>query len=235
MIQNHRFSTTDYHRQNLVKNCRVSMGLDQSIQCPLCDAELTLRKRARHLERHMEDIALFVLSQQDSDADGCNDFDDISDSESSVVSDLQSEFGLHSEVAEYRDASERSLIASQGPSRPVQSPLIPPTPEVKREVLLEPEREREHQRLANSLEVESQNVRKLNEYFLPGDGISSEVILVDLCRYLGKEAVVCLGTYRGTKGYFYSAYRSLTTVRSFNFLSLSICDLETILLNNRFV
>lgn len=34
-----------------------------------------------------------------------------------------------------------------------------------------------------------------NEYFIPGDGISREVIQADICRYLGNDALVKPGTH----------------------------------------
>lgn len=36
---------------------------------------------------------------------------------------------------------------------------------------------------------------RLNEYFIPGDGISREVIQADICRYLGNDALVKPGTH----------------------------------------
>lgn len=46
--------------------------------------------------------------------------------------------------------------------------------------------------------------------FLPGEGISREVIQADICRYLGREAT-CLATVRdGVQGYHIRAYRMLT-------------------------
>ena len=36
---------------------------------------------------------------------------------------------------------------------------------------------------------------RYNEYFLPGEGISREVIQADICRYLGNDALVRPGTY----------------------------------------
>lgn len=35
-----------------------------------------------------------------------------------------------------------------------------------------------------------------NEYFIPGDGISREVIQADICRYLGNDALVKPGTHQ---------------------------------------
>ncbi|KAN0071607.1 hypothetical protein V8E54_010203 [Elaphomyces granulatus] len=43
-----------------------------------------------------------------------------------------------------------------------------------------------------------------NEYFVPGDGISREVIQADICRYLGNDAL-------GRQGYLIRAYRNLTS------------------------
>jgi hypothetical protein len=34
-----------------------------------------------------------------------------------------------------------------------------------------------------------------NEYFIPGDGISREVIQADICRYLGNDALVRPGNH----------------------------------------
>ncbi|OJJ83052.1 putative transcription factor RfeG [Aspergillus glaucus CBS 516.65] len=50
-----------------------------------------------------------------------------------------------------------------------------------------------------------------NEYFIPGDGISREVIQADICRYLGNDALVRPGNHNGCQGYFIRAYRNLTS------------------------
>lgn len=83
----------------------------------------------------------------------------------------------------------------------------------------------------------SRFAERQNEYFIPGDGISREVIQADICRYLGNDALVRPGTHnvrlpcspavldqarigfneltwdkQGRTGYFIRAYRNLTTV-----------------------
>ncbi|KAB8233128.1 hypothetical protein BDV23DRAFT_101088 [Aspergillus alliaceus] len=50
-----------------------------------------------------------------------------------------------------------------------------------------------------------------NEYFIPGDGISREVIQADICRYLGNDALVRPGNHQGRQGFFIRAYRNLTS------------------------
>ncbi|KAJ5108525.1 hypothetical protein N7456_005200 [Penicillium angulare] len=50
-----------------------------------------------------------------------------------------------------------------------------------------------------------------NEYFIPGDGISREVIQADICRYLGNDALVRPGSHGGRQGFFIRAYRNLTS------------------------
>ncbi|KAK2759972.1 hypothetical protein FQN54_002708 [Arachnomyces sp. PD_36] len=50
-----------------------------------------------------------------------------------------------------------------------------------------------------------------NEYFVPGEGISREVILADICRYLGNDALVRPAPHQGTQGYMVRAYRNLTS------------------------
>ncbi|KAJ6034541.1 uncharacterized protein N7446_009290 [Penicillium canescens] len=50
-----------------------------------------------------------------------------------------------------------------------------------------------------------------NEYFIPGDGISREVIQADICRYLGNDALVRPGNHGGRPGFFIRAYRNLTS------------------------
>ncbi|KAJ5992452.1 hypothetical protein N7451_008176 [Penicillium sp. IBT 35674x] len=50
-----------------------------------------------------------------------------------------------------------------------------------------------------------------NEYFIPGDGISREVIQADICRYLGNDALVRPGNHEGRPGFFIRAYRNLTS------------------------
>ncbi|KAI9771804.1 MAG: hypothetical protein M1840_001574 [Geoglossum simile] len=52
---------------------------------------------------------------------------------------------------------------------------------------------------------------RTNQYFIPGDGISREVIQADICRYLGNDALVRPGSYQGREGYFLTAYRNLTS------------------------
>lgn len=73
----------------------------------------------------------------------------------------------------------------------------------------------------------------MNEYFLPRDGIDEEVIKADICRYLGNDVLVRLGSYEASEkmfweltlmvtqnpqtrqvqqGYFITSYRNLTTV-----------------------
>lgn len=49
------------------------------------------------------------------------------------------------------------------------------------------------------------------EYFIPGEGISREVIQADICRYLGNDAVVRPGSLNGRNGYYLRAYRNLTS------------------------
>jgi len=79
--------------------------------------------------------------------------------------------------------------------------------------------------------VEDTSQSNYNNYFLPGEGINREVIQVDICRYLGADARVrpfrhsdvrCFRCYaftslpslQGRQGYLITAYRGLTTVRS---------------------
>jgi hypothetical protein len=57
---------------------------------------------------------------------------------------------------------------------------------------------------------------RMNEYFVPRDGIDREVIQSDICRYLGNDALVRPGTYETPdgqviQGYYITAYRNLTT------------------------
>jgi len=52
---------------------------------------------------------------------------------------------------------------------------------------------------------------RTNQYFIPGDGISREVIQADICRYLGHDALVRPGNYQGRDGYVLTAYRNLTS------------------------
>ncbi|KAL2868528.1 putative transcription factor RfeG [Aspergillus lucknowensis] len=54
-------------------------------------------------------------------------------------------------------------------------------------------------------------LERQNEYFIPGDGISREVIQADICRYLGNDALVRPGNHNGRQGYFIRAYRNLTS------------------------
>ncbi|SLM34820.1 hypothetical protein LPUS_03772 [Lasallia pustulata] len=50
----------------------------------------------------------------------------------------------------------------------------------------------------------------LGEYFLPGDGIDRQVLQVELCKFLGSEAIARPGEYKGQKGYLIRAVRPFT-------------------------
>lgn len=88
-----------------------------------------------------------------------------------------------------------------------------------------------------------------NEYFVPGEGISREVIQADICRYLGNDALVrpgnhdvCLPNFliginqadltdnkQGRPGFFISAYRNLTSVSHHGSLTADkICPTENL-------
>jgi hypothetical protein len=55
---------------------------------------------------------------------------------------------------------------------------------------------------------------RANQWFIPGDGITREVITADITRYLGPDALVRpgigSGEFHGQAGYWITAYRSLT-------------------------
>ena len=86
-----------------------------------------------------------------------------------------------------------------------------------------------------------------NDYFLPGEDISREVITADICRYLGPDALVrpyrhqdvsspnsldlaLLSLKQGRSGYLITAYRALTSVsrsyRTCHHISLTDCILH---------
>lgn len=46
-------------------------------------------------------------------------------------------------------------------------------------------------------------VPRQNEYFIPGDGISREVIQADICRYLGNDALVRPGNHHVRLPFFF--------------------------------
>ncbi|KAF2438466.1 hypothetical protein P171DRAFT_504623 [Karstenula rhodostoma CBS 690.94] len=56
---------------------------------------------------------------------------------------------------------------------------------------------------------------RINQWFVPGEGIAREVITADIQRYLGPDALVRPGTgtgeYEGRPGYWITAYRTLTS------------------------
>lgn len=60
-------------------------------------------------------------------------------------------------------------------------------------------------------------LNRLNEYFVPRDGIDREVIAADITRYLGNDALVRPGTFENKEdgcamqGYFITSYRNLTS------------------------
>lgn len=57
-----------------------------------------------------------------------------------------------------------------------------------------------------------------NEYFIPGDGISREVIQADICRYLGNDALVRPGNHNVRFPFpFSSLFLSLTPYLYFCF------------------
>ncbi|KAJ4356705.1 uncharacterized protein N0V89_004741 [Didymosphaeria variabile] len=56
---------------------------------------------------------------------------------------------------------------------------------------------------------------RMNQWFVPGEGIAREVITADIQRYLGPDALVRPGSgtgeYEGRSGYWITAYRTLTS------------------------
>ncbi|MCJ1372106.1 hypothetical protein MMC20_003327 [Loxospora ochrophaea] len=50
----------------------------------------------------------------------------------------------------------------------------------------------------------------LNEYFVDGEGIHREVMQMEICKYLGAEAISRPGEYNGRKGYMIKALRPFT-------------------------
>lgn len=46
-------------------------------------------------------------------------------------------------------------------------------------------------------------VPRQNEYFIPGEGISREVIQADICRYLGNDALVRPGNHHVRLPFFF--------------------------------
>ncbi|KAF1957853.1 hypothetical protein CC80DRAFT_34793 [Byssothecium circinans] len=56
---------------------------------------------------------------------------------------------------------------------------------------------------------------RMNQWFVPGEGIAREVITADIQRYLGPDALVRPGTgsgdHEGRPGYWITAYRTLTS------------------------
>lgn len=49
------------------------------------------------------------------------------------------------------------------------------------------------------------------QWFIPGDGIEREVIQSDICRYLGRDALVRPFDDNGQRGFMITAYRTLTS------------------------
>ncbi|MCJ1248733.1 hypothetical protein MMC30_005952 [Trapelia coarctata] len=51
---------------------------------------------------------------------------------------------------------------------------------------------------------------RLNEYFIEGEGISREVLQIDICKHLGPEATSRPATYNGKSGFLIKALRPFT-------------------------
>ncbi|KAI9894641.1 MAG: hypothetical protein M1814_001997 [Vezdaea aestivalis] len=52
-----------------------------------------------------------------------------------------------------------------------------------------------------------------SEFWVPGDGITREVIQSEICRHLGNDALVRPGNQNGTRGYIITAMRPLTSAQ----------------------
>ena len=130
--------------------------------CPLCKSTSKSENHfVRHLARHLQELALFVLPQDDEDSDA-SELLGKTDSESSVSSTIS----------------------------PVQDPLDHPGGDLRRRRDSQPESADDSRRiqLSEPSGVTRQSDSRLNEYFLDGAKIHYEVLQSKIAKYFGPEA-----------------------------------------------
>ena len=130
--------------------------------CPLCKSTSKSESHfVRHLARHLQELALFVLPRDDEDSDTPELLGKI-DSESSVSSTILS----------------------------IHDPLVSPEGSLRRRSDSQPESADDSRRiqLSEPSGAMRQSDSRLNEYFLDGARIHREVLQSKIAKYLGREA-----------------------------------------------
>lgn len=136
--------------------------------CPLCKMNFDSENQfERHLARHFQELALFVIPRDEVDSDDDvidNGLGDLKEISNSSGSDSQQENDVTSGKISYKTAKELSLASEEGDG----------VPDVR-----EKRRDRE----------------TLIEFFVVGKGIRREVLQREICNYLGPEAYSVPSTY----------------------------------------
>ena len=155
--------------------------------CPLCSSTFESEQLfGRHLASHLLELALFVLPRGalDSDADDSDRDVDIATQDKNDVS-TDSETSQDTPRSVEQEIQQERDIPKLGTSYEARSP---PREEIKKEV------ERSNDGREARIERRPKGAR-LNEWFVKGEGILSEVLEAEIGTFLGPEAFSRLTSY----------------------------------------
>ena len=180
--------------------------------CPLCRSSSKSEKHfVRHLARHLQELALFVLPQDDadSDIDGPNPEQGIPESsDSNTVSTNPENENSHDEQQghdgdriitaaeiktqeqrdpEQRDSEQRDSEQRDSEQMRAWQEILNPEREQRPEQLRDPPRDSRREAPSREPSVRPPRPR-LNEFFVDGARIHREVMQREICRFLGPEA-----------------------------------------------
>ncbi|KAF4777268.1 hypothetical protein HER10_EVM0012996 [Colletotrichum scovillei] len=169
----HRKMVRDDQIDNLVMLSSQPLDEGAKVPCPLCfETMSSLQNYQRHVGKHQRQLALFALPiNNDSDEDT---------SKIGKATEENSGFDSNTDYSENEDELEPELSAAENWEQQVETP---------------PEEQRGHQPAPSTSSSRASSPVRMNEYFVPQDGIDREVITTDVRHHLGDDASVSPGHY----------------------------------------
>ncbi|KAK1534477.1 transcription factor RfeG [Colletotrichum costaricense] len=181
---------------NLVMLSSQPLDEGAKVPCPLCFETMpSLQNYQRHVGKHQRQLALFALP--------INNYADEDTSKIGKATEENSGLDSNTDCSETEDELEPELSAAENWEQQVETP---------------PEEQRGHQPTPSTSSSRASSPVRMNEYFVPQDGIDREVITTDVRHHLGDDASVSPGHYENpqtgqdTQGYHITSSFNLTNV-----------------------
>ncbi|KAL4415943.1 hypothetical protein CABS03_03150 [Colletotrichum abscissum] len=158
---------------NLVMLSSQPLDEGAKVPCPLCFETMpSLQNYQRHVGKHQRQLALFALP--------INNYADEDTSKIGKATEENSGLDSNTDCSETEDELEPELSAAENWEQQVETP---------------PEEQRGHQPTPSTSSSRASSPVRMNEYFVPQDGIDREVITTDVRHHLGDDASVSPGHY----------------------------------------